>query len=56
MMLPSTSGIAQAPTINIVRRDDVNNNIATAETAKPIHDARVTVIPECKNHPDYGQR
>ena len=49
--LASTSGIAHAPTIRIARREDVNNNIATAETANPIHDARVTVIPNVNTSP-----
>jgi len=47
--LASTSGIAHAPTITIVRRDEVNNNIASAETAKPIHEARDVRV--ARDHP-----
>ena len=34
----------------------LNNNIATTETAKPIHEARVTVIPSAKTSPDHGEQ
>ena len=50
-ILASTSGIAHAPTIRIVRRDEDNNSIARTEIAKPIHEARVTVAPSAKTSP-----
>ena len=43
--------MTHAPAISSVRRDTLNANINAAETAKPIHEARVTVIASANTSP-----